>query len=139
MLEERHEDGFLVFCAVIVGLIPVAIVLIDPSDSSGVLTWAITCVLVILGYKLTSFIVQSAWGEGARGRAFALASVGFVCLFLVLQVVPLKDMGFSIDPRGTAGDAPSSPLSDDTDGDHVPNGSDAKPDDPTIQVDADYR
>ena len=139
VLDERHDDGFLVFCAVIVGLIPVAIVLIDPSDSSGVLTWLITVVLVVVGYKLTAHIVQSAWGDGARGRAFAMASVGLVCLYLVIQVVPWDDMGLSIDPRGTAGDPPSAPLSDDTDGDHVPNGSDANPTDPTIQVNDDYR
>ena len=139
MLDERNDDGFLVFCAVIVGLIPVAIVLIDPSDSSDALTWLITVVLVVVGYKLTAHIVQSAWGDGSRGRAFAMASVGLVCLYLVIQVVPWDDMGLSIDPRGTAGDTPSGPVSDDLDGDHVPNGSDAKPTDPTIQVDSDYR
>ena len=134
-------SGLLGFCAVLVGLITAAIALINPSSSSGALTWLVTGALVLAAYKLTSVGVQGAWEDGARGKAFAMASVGLVCLFLVSQTVTWKDIGLSIDPSGTAGDSSATfaePAEDDADGDYVPDDADANPVDPTIQVSEDY-
>ena len=91
-------------CAIVVVLLTAAIIVLDPSDHSGVLTWLIAAALAFAGYKVTSYGVQGAWSESRHGSAFALAAVGIVCLCLAGQAVTLNDVGLSIDPRGTAGD-----------------------------------
>jgi hypothetical protein len=160
--EEPHDDGdypawalsgLLVFSALVLGLITAAIMVIDPSSSSGVVTWIVTGALALAGFKLASFCVQRALEEGARGHALAMVSVGIVCLYLLGQAVTSEDVGLSIDPRGTAGESPATYSEsfeddngdgsigdelDDADGDYVPNGTDANPADPTIQFSEDY-
>jgi hypothetical protein len=142
MGEERREAAeypawtlseLLPVCAIVIVLVTAAILVLDPSAQSGVLTWVSSGALAFAAYKVASFGVQGAWSAGRRGSAFALAAVGIVCLCFAGQAVTLNDVGFSIDPSGTAGDPSYSEPSAtpdrnvNGDGDFVPNGSDANP------------
>ena len=103
----EYTLGFFVLCAVIVGCITAVVVVIDPSSSSGAVTWILTVLLCIAAYKSTSFCIRRAWSDGAHGWALAMVSAGIVCLYLVGQAVTWEDVGLSSEPGGAAAETPA--------------------------------